>query len=254
MTPSPPVLWHLKVSHYNEKVRWALDYKGVPHVRRAAVPGFHRRLARKLSGGETLPVLRIDGEIVGDSARIIDRLERRYPDPPLYPVAPAQRRRALELEHFFDEQLGPYLRLLVLHHMLSDPRLLFGAFVPDLRGIALLAARAAFPLIRWRVIRDFDITPGSVERAFAQAELAAARFGDELEPSGYLVGAGFTVADLTLASLVAPAFAPTGFPYPQPQRGDLRLAPIRAALGAALGEWASEMYVRHRGHSMELTA
>ena len=24
----PPVLWHLEVSHYNEKARWALDYKG----------------------------------------------------------------------------------------------------------------------------------------------------------------------------------------------------------------------------------
>jgi hypothetical protein len=30
-----PVLWHLEISHYNEKVRWALDYKGVAHVRRA---------------------------------------------------------------------------------------------------------------------------------------------------------------------------------------------------------------------------
>ena len=37
----PPVLYHLKVSHYNEKARWALDYKGVPHVRRAAIPGRH---------------------------------------------------------------------------------------------------------------------------------------------------------------------------------------------------------------------
>ena len=45
----PPVLWHLKVSHYNEKARWALDYKRVPHVRRALMPGLHRRKARRLS-------------------------------------------------------------------------------------------------------------------------------------------------------------------------------------------------------------
>ena len=37
-----PLLWHLKVSHYNEKARWALDYKGVPHVRRAVDAGRHR--------------------------------------------------------------------------------------------------------------------------------------------------------------------------------------------------------------------
>ena len=34
-----PVLWHLEISHYNEKARWALDYKGIAHVRRAVTPG-----------------------------------------------------------------------------------------------------------------------------------------------------------------------------------------------------------------------
>ena len=24
------VLWHIEISHYNEKARWALDYKGDP--------------------------------------------------------------------------------------------------------------------------------------------------------------------------------------------------------------------------------
>ena len=57
-----PVLWHLKVSHYNEKARWALDYKAVPHVRRAAVPGQHRSIAAKLTGGRTFPVLQLNGE------------------------------------------------------------------------------------------------------------------------------------------------------------------------------------------------
>ena len=45
-----PVLWHLKVSNYNEKARWALDYKRIPHVRRAAAPGRHRAIAKGLTG------------------------------------------------------------------------------------------------------------------------------------------------------------------------------------------------------------
>jgi len=32
---SVPVLWHFPVSHFNEKIRWALDFKGIPHVRKA---------------------------------------------------------------------------------------------------------------------------------------------------------------------------------------------------------------------------
>ena len=65
-----PVLWHLKVSHYNEKARWALDYKRVPHVRRAVLPGRHAAVARRLSGGQTFPVLVLGEEAIGDSTRI----------------------------------------------------------------------------------------------------------------------------------------------------------------------------------------
>ena len=32
----PPVLWHFPISHYNEKARWALDWKRIPHVRRGS--------------------------------------------------------------------------------------------------------------------------------------------------------------------------------------------------------------------------
>src|SRR5881398_849834 len=81
-----PVLWHLKVSNYNEKARWALDFKRVPHVRRAAVPGRHAPIAEELTGGRTFPVLVFDDRAIGDSTRIIEALERRFPDPPLYPA------------------------------------------------------------------------------------------------------------------------------------------------------------------------
>ena len=29
-----PVLWHIPVSHYSEKARWALAHKGIEHERR----------------------------------------------------------------------------------------------------------------------------------------------------------------------------------------------------------------------------
>src|SRR3954447_23913755 len=47
----PPVLWHIELSHYNEKVRWALDYKGVAHVRKAPVPGLHGAVAMWITRG-----------------------------------------------------------------------------------------------------------------------------------------------------------------------------------------------------------
>ena len=35
-----PIPWHFPVSHFNEKVRWALDDKRIPHVRRALGLGY----------------------------------------------------------------------------------------------------------------------------------------------------------------------------------------------------------------------
>jgi glutathione S-transferase len=248
-----PVLWHLKVSNYNEKARWALDYKHVPHSRRAAVPGPHRTVANELTGARTFPVLILGGRAIGDSTRIIRALEQRYPSPPLYPVHPADRRRALELEEFFDEQLGPYARLLFLHHALPDAGLMLGAFVPDLRGLRHTVARVTFPILRRRVRAEFDINPGSVELAYEKLVAAGVRFRAELGPSGYLVGRTFTVADLTLAALIAPLVAPPEFPYPQPQRRHPLLAPLREVLASeGLLYWTRDMYARHRGRSAEV--
>jgi glutathione S-transferase len=250
-----PVLWHLKASHYNEKARWALDYKGVPHVRRAAIPGQHRSIANKLTGGSTFPVLQFNGEVIGDSTRIIRALEQRYPEPPLYPADPDDRRRALALEDWFDEGLGPASRLLFLHHALPDANLMLGAFAPDLKGMRRLVARASFPRLRPRVVAGFGIDEETVALSFDRLREAGDRLRAERQPSGYLVGDGFTVADLTLAALLAPLVAPEQFPYPQPQRDHPRMAPVREALDSSgLTEWARDMYARHRGQSAEVEA
>jgi glutathione S-transferase len=248
-----PVLWHLKVSHYNEKARWALDHKRVPHIRRAAVAGRHQRIARELSGGTTLPVLVLGGEAIGDSTRIIETLEQRHPEPPLYPADPRERADALELEDFFDEELGAHTRLLALHHMLPDASLTLGAFFPDLPRPRRTAARVAFPLLRPRAAARFGIDERGVALAYEKLRAAGDCFRATVRPTGYLVGDAFTVADLTLAALVAPLVAPEQYPYPQPQRGHPLLAEPRDALAASrLDEWARDIYARHRGESAEI--
>jgi glutathione S-transferase len=251
----PPLLWHLKVSNYNEKARWALDYKRVPHVRRAVIPGKHRVLAKRLTGGRTFPILVLDGEPIGDSTAIIAELERRHPDPPLYPAEADARRRALELEDFFDEQLGGHTRLLAVHHMLGDGGLFLGAFAGDLSRVRRLGARATFPLLRRRVAGSMGIDERSVELAYEKVRAAGERFRAELGPSGYLAGERFSVADLTLAALVAPVVAPRQFPYPQPQRDHELLEPLRETLAeSGLRDWTLDIYARHRGETAEIDA
>ena len=40
-----PVLWHIRISHYSEKVRWALDHEGVAYTGRTPPPGSHMSFA-----------------------------------------------------------------------------------------------------------------------------------------------------------------------------------------------------------------
>src|SRR3712207_2040077 len=104
-----PVLWHIQIPHYSETARWALAYKGVVHRRHAPPPGAHMAIALWLTRAHqpTFPVLDLDGRRIGDSTAIVAALEERFPEPPLYPSDPEERRRALDLEDYFDEELGP---------------------------------------------------------------------------------------------------------------------------------------------------
>ena len=71
-----PVLYHIEVSHYNEKARWALDYKGIPHVRKAPPADDAHGWAFAMTRGATFPVLKMNGDTIGDSTQIIEALER----------------------------------------------------------------------------------------------------------------------------------------------------------------------------------
>jgi glutathione S-transferase len=250
-----PVLWHLKVSNYNEKARWALDFKHVPHVRRAAEPGRHMLVARRLAGTRTFPILLLDGQTIADSTQIIAELERRHPERPLYPTDPGARDRALELEDFFDEELGAYARTLVVHHMLGEPDVMLDAFYPDIGRARRRATRIGYAAVKRGFTSALGINDAAVATAFDKVRAAGERLRAELGSRDYLVGDSFTVADLTAAALVAPAVAPPQFPYDQPQRDHPALEPVRAALAATgMLDWAREMYARHRGASAEVSA
>ena len=109
-----PLLWHIPLSHFSEKVRWTLDYKRIAHRRRVLGADYLIR-AWRATGRGTLPILFLEGRAIGDSTHIIAALEERHPEPPLYPADAAARRRALALEDYFDEQLGPALRAAIDH-------------------------------------------------------------------------------------------------------------------------------------------
>ena len=242
------VLWHIEVSHYNEKARWALDYKGVPYSSRVPMPGLHRVSALIATRGkhQRLPVVEIDGRRIGDSTAIIAALEEYAPEPPLYPADPDERERALALEDWFDEELGPELRRFVWHHTLPDTALVAADAVLATQSLSRAvpagerAGRADPRAARLRLTNE---TAGRGRDAVVAA---MDRLESELGGADYLAGDGFTVADLTAASLFTPLLTPPERPYApsavapavQDLRDELMVRPG--------GEWVARMYARHR--------
>ncbi len=247
-----PILWQIPVSHYSEKARWALAWKQIDHVRRSPPPGSHMVIALWLTRGAhyTFPVLTLDGRHIGDSTAIIAALEERRPEPALYPADPDQRRRALELEDFFDEELGPHARLLAFHELGKDPER-FERLVkqtvpgPLLRlGAGAMAYARAYPKLRFGVADE-----EAAERARAKITAALDRLDAELEAngSGYLVGDRFTVADLTAASLFYPIVLPEQGPVSDQIDPPAGLEAFREPLKERPGyAWVEEMFSRHR--------
>lgn len=245
------MLWHIAISHYSEKARWALDHKRVPHRRRAVpVPGIHIPASFALTRGAsiTFPVLELEGRAIGDSTEIIAALEQRYPEPPLYPSDPEQRRRALELEDFFDEELGPHIRLLAFHEMSKD-RDRFESLVkrtvpaPMARfGTGAVTYARTYTGLRFGV-RDEE----AAELARAKILAALDRLEAELDGGDYLVGDSFSVADLSAAALFNPLVMPEEGPLPNdtelPAGLEAFCAPLRERDGYG---WIEETYRRHR--------
>jgi len=251
VSASQPVLWHISISHYNEKARWALDLKRIPHRRRAIPGGFHMAAALALTrgAGYTFPILVLDGEAISDSTAIIGALEQSWPEPALYPEDPSERRRALDLEDYFDEELGPAMRLLGWHEMTRDPERLAGLmdqFLPaSARGMPVareLSARfaSAFTALRYGV-RSEEEAKRSGQRVLTSLDRLEAELGD----NEYLVGDRFTVADLTAASLFYPlVLPPEGPDLGDPPEGFQRFRqPLEDRPGY---QWVAEVYRRHR--------
>jgi glutathione S-transferase len=238
-------LYHLDISHYNEKARWALDYKRVPHVRRAVPPGLHFLLALGMTRSLTLPIVSFDGRAVGDSTAIIAELERRFPSPPLYPADAADRERALSLEDLFDEELGPHIRAALLIYVLADARLAVLAADPRAPAWRRTALRPAVPLVAAAIRAKHRVNPRSSVEGLARTREMLDRIAAEVGPSGYMVGDAFSIADLTAAALCFP-LAPEAFLRP------VHLAtPTLVELRAELADhpavvWVGEMYDRHR--------
>ena len=99
-------LYQFELSHYAEKVRLVLDYKGLAYRKIEVTPGIGQIDLFRLSGQRQIPVLKDGSEVIADSTKIIEYLDRQYPDRPVIPSDPKLRGLTLLIEQWADESIG----------------------------------------------------------------------------------------------------------------------------------------------------
>jgi len=96
-------------SPFARKVALALELKSLPYDYVDGLLAENRAEVYKLNPRGEVPVLVDDDVVVNNSSDIVQYLDWRYPEPPVYPAAPQDRVAVRALERLADARLDPII-------------------------------------------------------------------------------------------------------------------------------------------------
>lgn len=235
----------IPISHYCEKVRWALDRLELPYVEEPHLQVFHYLRSYSVSRGPNVPVL-IDGRTVTtDSTAILQYLERyATPENSLYPEG--ERRAVEDLEELFDDVLGIESRRWVYFHALQTPAMALRTSSQGVPRWQAAVAPLCYPAFAAFIRRKLAASAANVAAGLERVRGVICQVDGLLDDGrAYLVGNRFTAADLTLASLMAPFLMPPeyGVRLPRPDEVSAAMrATIEEMRATRAGQHALQLY------------
>ena len=112
-------LYGAQISNYTAKVRSYLIFKKLLFQEVVATNYIYDKILVPVVGFRMMPVICMpDGLLLQDSTDIIDALEARFPDPPIYPSSPSQHLAALLLEAYAHD----WVRILAMYYRWGFPQ------------------------------------------------------------------------------------------------------------------------------------
>ena len=240
-------LYQFPVSHYCEKARWALDYKGVPYKAQTLLPGLHIKKLKPIVPDSTVPVLQIRNESIQGSDRIIDYLDAQFPDKPLTPDDPALLDEVAEWENFAANKIGDPLRCFYYHYLLDEPGTLIPLFSEGGPWYSRLLMGIAFNKIKQRMRAGYKINQRTAQVAMHVVDKAIGKLEQHLATRPFMVGETFTRADLSICALLSPLVIP--------ERGFLKLSSLavqplldyrKARIHSPVFRWVNTLYNTYR--------
>lgn len=236
-SPEPP--WRMvsiPVSPYVELVRWVLDWFGLPYTEQRHAPFVHLFAAWRAGGGTEVPILVTPDGPKSNARRSIAYVETIPSAHSLRPADPAARTLVDELYEALYGPFGIAVRAWAYAYMLPGRRAGVRVWSAGAPTWERWVVRIAYPVLAFLMRRVLRIGPTTIddERTSIQAVLDRVA-GLLADGRRYLAGDAISLADLTLASLAAPAIVPAGYGGPLPT-----LDEMPPAMRAQVERWRAE--------------
>lgn len=240
-------LYQFPVSHYCERARWALDYKGVPYQTITLLPGFHVKTLRRIVPGNTVPVLLMQNEAIQGSDRIIDYLDQRVPAKPLTPQDATERQQTAEWEAFAANKIADPLRCFFYHYSLDDPKSLIPQFSEGGPWYGKMLMTLIYKRLKQRMREGYQINQRTAQVAMLVVDKAIKRLEEHLAERPFLVGESFTRADLSVCALLSPLVLPErGYRKPGSITAQALIDYRMAHIHSPVFRWVNTIYNTYR--------
>lgn len=240
----------IPISHYCEKVRWALTRLEIPFIEEGHMPPFHKFFTSKV-GGSSTPVLKTKTEAFTDSTDILKYLDSIVSDDSkLYFTKAELCKQVEDLEELFDSKLGPCTRRWGYSHVMNDKKRMKSAWTRNVPAIEKALFPVVFPQMRSIARKKLDINSDSAAKAHETIGSIFEQVSELLSDGRkYLIGDRLSAADITFASLAAPAIAPPEHPIRSSRLEDLppkMASEIREFRATRAGAFVLHLYATER--------
>ena len=205
------VLYQFPISHYCEKIRWAMDYKGLDYSLKNLFPGLHLRTTKKMAPKTYVPILLDHGEQVQNSHVILNYLDDKYPEKSLTPTDPEQLEEALAWEKYCDVEIGVHVRRFGYHYLLDEPKTVIPFFTQGGPWWGPLFFKLFFSKLEPIMRKVMSIDEVGANKSKERIQQAIDKLDGAYADKEFLVGDQFSRADLAAAALLAPLIMPQGY-------------------------------------------
>jgi glutathione S-transferase len=245
-------LHQFELSHYCEKIRLILDYKGLPYRKVEITPGIGQLDVYRLSGQRQVPVLKDGAQVIADSTAIALYLDQTYPDRPILPSDPKQRALCLLMEEWADESIGANGRKVMLGAFSQNPTLRAAALPSNtpsvLKSLVEAVPREALDLLGAGAGFGSD----ALKSARKAMEQNLSSLTTLLSDQPYLIADHPTLADFAVAGLTMYVKFPAGLYLQIPETLKGKGVPGLAdnSLYLPFWEWRDRLYAEYRQTSI----